>query len=94
MAWSKSLRACNEGSIKKRLQRHGMGALVNVEVGRPGIRLIPGQHREREQNGPPCEQGVKCLLITSDGGEDVSVVITEIRPRKAAVELSWIITVQ
>jgi|SoiMethySBSTD1v2_1073268.scaffolds.fasta_scaffold656729_2 hypothetical protein len=87
------LRACKKGSIKKRLHRHG-GALVDVEVIRPRIRLISGQHRERKQNGPPCEQGVKCLLITSDRGEDVSVVIAEVRPRMAAAELSWIITVR
>jgi len=75
------LRACKKGSIKKLLHRHG-GALVDVEVIRPRIRLISGQHRERKQNGPPCEQGVKCLLITSDRGEDVSVVIAEVRPRR------------
>jgi hypothetical protein len=87
-------RAGKKGSIKKRLQRLGIGAGVNVEASGPGVRLVSGQHRKREQNGPPCEQGVKCLLITSDGGEDVSVVIAEIRPRMAVVELSWIITVR
>jgi hypothetical protein len=84
-------RACDKGSIKKHLQRHGIGALVNVEVIRPGIRLIPGQHRECEQNGPPGEQRVKCLLITSDRGEYVSVVVAEIWARESTVDLSRVI---
>jgi hypothetical protein len=76
--------ACKQGSIKERLQRLGIAALVNVEVSRPIIGFISGQHRECEQNRPPREQWVKRLCVPSDGGEDVSVVIAEIRPREAA----------
>jgi hypothetical protein len=53
---------------------YGDLAAVDGDVVGPGLGVLPSQHRQREQDGPPRHDWVKGVGVRADGREDVPVV--------------------